>query len=244
MSIPATSCDRMLFDPPLQQGILIQRYKRFLADVELATGEVVTAHCPNPGSMKTCAEPGWTAWLSPATNPSRKLKWTLELVESPGGLILVNTNRPNSVVEEGIRHGRFSSLSSTAHIRREVRYGENSRIDLLLEEKGHPKCWVEVKSVTMLLKEKMAAFPDSVTKRGTKHLVELVERVRQGDRAVQLFLVSRQDADQMCPAQNIDSVYAEHLRWAASEGVEILAHKADLHIQEITVGPPIPVLLE
>ena len=93
----------MIFDPPLQPGTLIQRYKRFLADVELSSGEVVTAHCPNPGSMKTCAEPGWKAWLSPATNPSRKLKWTLELVEGPGGLILINTSRPNRIVEEGIK---------------------------------------------------------------------------------------------------------------------------------------------
>jgi sugar fermentation stimulation protein A len=234
----------MIFDPPLQPGTLVQRYKRFLADVELPNGEVVTAHCPNPGSMKTCAEPGWRAWLSPATNPSRKLKWTLELVEAPSGLILVNTSRPNRIVEEGIQQGRFSSLASTAKIQREVRYGENSRIDLLLEEPGQKKCWVEVKSVTMLLQKNLAAFPDSVTKRGSKHLVELVEQVRKGDRAVQLFLVSRQDVDQMCPAVNIDPVYAKNLRWAASEGVEIVAHKAHLDPREITVGPQIPVLME
>lgn len=231
----------MIFSPPLQRGELLQRYKRFLADVRLESGDEIVAHCPNPGSMKTCAEPGWTAWVSPANNPKRKLQWTLEVIESPEALILVNTARPNAIVEEGIRKGAVAEISSHGNLRREVRYGTNSRIDILLEEEGKPDCYIEVKNVTLLHAEDTAAFPDSVTKRGTKHLQELVSMVESGHRAVLFFLVSRTDVNRMVPAAHIDPTYAETLRWAAEQGVEVLAYRAALSSSEITVGPRIPV---
>ena len=231
----------MKFTPPLQRGLLIKRYKRFLADVRLESGEEIVAHCPNPGSMKTCAEPGWIAWVSPATNPKRKLKWTLELIQSPEAFILVNTSRPNAIVEEAIASGRIAELSNTATRRREVRYGVNSRIDLLLEEEGHSDCYVEVKNVTLLDGPKTAAFPDSVTKRGTKHLEELAAMVSEGHRAVLFFLVSRSDVKSMRPAEHIDPIYAKTLRWAQKQGVEVLAYRADLSSEEVTIDRAINV---
>jgi len=231
----------MKFSPPLQRGELLRRYKRFLADVRLDSGEEIVAHCPNPGSMKTCAEPGWIAWVSPATNPKRKLKWTLELVQSPDAIILVNTARPNAIVEEGIRNGAIPTLSSQGNLRREVRYGTNSRIDILLEQEGKKDCYVEVKNVTLLHENQTAAFPDSVTKRGTKHLQELVSMVQSGHRAVLFFLVSRTNVTRMVPADHIDSTYGKTLRWASQNGVEVIAHRAELSEKGVTIGPSILV---
>jgi len=233
----------MIFDPPLQHGSLIKRYKRFLADVRLDSGEVVTAHCPNPGSMKTCAEPGWEVWISPSTNPKRKLKWTLELIDSPTARILVNTSRPNALVEEAVLAQSIPALSGYASLRREVRYGKNSRIDLLLSDPDRSECYVEVKNVSMLLEGETAAFPDSVTQRGTKHLRELVDMTREGHRAVMFFLVSRTDAKRLVPAEAIDPTYAETLRWAAGEGVELMAHQASISEEAVHVGKALPIAL-
>ena len=233
----------MNFLPPLQRGTLLRRYKRFLADVLLESGEEVVAHCPNPGSMKTCAEPGWTAWVSPSTNPKRKLKWTLELIESPEDLILVNTARPNAIVEEAIQRGTIPTLDAYSTLRREVRYGTNSRIDILLEKAGQPDCYVEVKNVTMLHDEYTASFPDSVTKRGTKHLEELVSMAQSGHRSVLFFLVSRTNIRRMVPAEQIDPIYAKTLRWASENGLEIMAHCAEISSKGVEVGPSVPVIL-
>ena len=233
----------MIFNPPLQKGTLIKRYKRFLADIQLDSGEHIVAHCPNPGSMKTCAEPGWTAWVSPANNPKRKLKWTLEIIESPDARILVNTARPNAIVAEGITLGKIPELSGYAELKREVRYGENSRIDILLLHPDKKPCYVEVKNVSLLLKTGLAAFPDSVTKRGTKHLKELAGIREKEMRSVMLFLVSRTDANRMTTAESIDPVYASTLRWAQEQGVELLAYKTDLTSQEVGISQSIPVLL-
>lgn len=233
----------MQFDPPLVHGTLILRYKRFLADVRLDSGELVTAHCPNPGSMKTCAEPGWGVWLSPANNPKRKLKWTLEWIDSPTARILVNTQRPNALVAQAVIEQKIPELAGYTSLKREVRYGKNSRIDLFLIEPNRPDCYVEIKNVSLLLKGQTAAFPDSVTKRGAKHLGELIEMVKQGHRAVQFFLVSRTDANKVVPASHIDPHYAQCLRNAAQQGVEIIAYKALIDSTALGMGGVVPVEL-
>jgi len=235
----------MDFAYPLVPGRLIKRYKRFLADVELADGRLVTAHCPNPGSMKTCAEPGWEVLLSPANNPARKLKWTLEIVRSPSADILVNTARPNAIVREGIQANLVPELRGYESLRAEVRYGEeNSRIDLLLSEGNAPRAWVEVKNATLLLEPQTVAFPDSVTKRGTRHLRELARMVEQGERGVLFFLVSRSDVARLKPAEEIDPVYAQTLREVAEQGVEILARKAEISSESVHLGEPVEVVLD
>ena len=235
----------MDFAYPLVPGRLIKRYKRFLAAVELADGRLVTAHCPNPGSMKTCAEPGWEVLLSPANNPARKLKWTLEIVRSPSADILVNTARPNAIVREGIQANLVPELRGYESLRAEVRYGEeNSRIDLLLSEGNAPRAWVEVKNATLLLEPQTVAFPDSVTKRGTRHLRELARMVEQGERGVLFFLVSRSDVARLKPAEEIDPVYAQTLREVAEQGVEILARKAEISSESVHLGEPVEVVLD
>ena len=235
----------MKFETPLISGTLIRRYKRFLADVQLDDGTEVIAHCANPGSMKTCAEPGWRVLLSPANNPKRKLQWTWEIVFSApnGHPILINTARPNKIVHEAVEQGRIPELNGYQTIRTEVKYGEGSRIDLLLETPDKPQCFVEVKSVTMLKSGGCVAFPDSVSKRATKHMNELAVQVQNGHRAVVLFLVSRMGASEMTPADDIDPRYGEALRQAIECGVEALAYCAVISEDEIVVGQRIPIRL-
>ena len=233
----------MQFDPPLVHGTLLKRYKRFLADVQLSDGTTVVAHCPNPGSMKTCAEPGWGARISPATNPRRKLKWTLEIIDANDAQIMVNTGRPNTIVKESIEMNQIAELLGYETIRSEVKYGENSRIDLLLESPDKPPCFVEIKNVTMLAEGRTAAFPDSVSKRATKHMHELATMVQQGHRAIVFFLVSRSHMDAMRPADHIDSAYGEALRTAIHVGVEALAYQLDFSENAVAVGKRLPVML-
>ena len=233
----------MKFDPPLVHGTLIKRYKRFLADVRLDDGREVTAHCPNPGSMRTCAEPGWGVWLSPSTNPKRKLKWTLEIIDADGTPILVNTGRPNTVVREAVEAGDILEVSGYDALRAEVRYGENSRIDLFLTAADRPDCYLEVKNVTMGAEPAVAAFPDSVSKRAAKHMAELTAQVEAGHRSVVVFLVSRGDARAMRPAEEIDPTYAQALRAAVAAGVEVLAYRAVITPTEVTVGERVEVRL-
>ena len=233
----------MLFDPPLIRGTLLRRYKRFLADVRLDDGTEITAHCPNPGSMKTCAEPGWGVWVSPANNPKRKLKWTLERIDAEGVDILVNTARPNRIVEEAIADEHVAELSGYSGMRAEVRYGQNSRIDLLLSHPGRADCYVEVKNVTMAAEPGVVAFPDSVSKRASKHMAELSDMVCEGHRAVVLFLVSRSDAEAMRPATEIDPAYTRALNLAVNAGVELLAYKLSFSDTSLSIGARIPVKL-
>jgi len=233
----------MNFDPPLVHGTLVKRYKRFLADIQLADGRAVTAHCPNPGSMRTCAEPGWGARLTPANNPKRKLKWTLEIIDADGVPILVNTARPNKIVVEAITAGHIAELNHYSNLRTEVKYGENSRIDILLSEPDHADCYVEVKNVTMAAEPGVVAFPDSVSKRAAKHMRELAQMVSAGHRAVVFFLVSRADAQAMRPAHEIDGDYATALEEAIEAGVEVLAYKLDFGENSVAVGKPVQVLL-
>ncbi len=226
--------------PPLHRGTLLRRYKRFLADVRLEDGREVVAHCPNPGRMTSCQEPGWTVWLSHHDSPKRKLKWSWELSETPAGvLILVNTARPNTVAKEGAL--RVPQLAGFGLVRSEVRMGEGSRVDLHLSEGPGPDAWVEVKSVTLLHAARRASFPDAVSARASKHLDELRARVDEGERGVLLFLLSREDAEVVSPADAVDPVYGRKLRAAAAAGVEVLAHKVLLSREELRLGPAVPV---
>jgi len=236
----------MKFEYALQKGTLIKRYKRFLADVELPSGEVVVAHCANSGSMLGCKEPGSAVWLSPNTNPKAKLNWRWEMLEIDNALVGINTSRPNAIVEEAILQGDISELSGYASLKREVKYGAASRIDILLEGPSiaglADKCYVEVKNVTLKVGEE-AQFPDSVTQRGTKHLCELMDMVAEGHRAVMVYLVQRGDCSSFAPAVDIDKVYAETLGEAARAGVELLCYTCDLTTDSIKVAGTLPIRL-
>ncbi len=214
----------MRFPDPLVPGRLVRRYKRFLADVELADGEIVTAHCANPGSMLGLVEPGSDVWLSPARNPKRKLKYTLELIRADGGLVGIKTAHPNGIVAEAIGIARVPELAGYAHLRREVRYGRNSRIDILLEDEVLPACYVEVKNVHLRRAPELAEFPDSVTLRGAKHLAELADVVDVGGRAVMFYLVQRADCRRFALAGDIDPEYARSFEEARDRGVEALCY--------------------
>ena len=236
----------MRFPDPLIRGTLIKRYKRFLADVELDSGEVVTAHCPNPGSMLSVNEPGSEVWLSPARNPERKLRYTWEMIRVGDALVGINTGHPNGLVEESVRTGAIAELAGYGSLRREVKYGRNSRIDLLLEDDGLPTCFVEVKNVTMKRGSGADApveFPDSVTARGTKHLVELAEMARQGKRAVMVYLVQREDGANFSIAADIDPAYAATLDQAMAAGVEALCYGCTVSVTGIAVAAPVETAL-
>ncbi|MCB1917386.1 MAG: DNA/RNA nuclease SfsA [Rhodocyclaceae bacterium] len=225
----------MRFDEPLLEGRLLRRYQRFLADVDTADG-VVTAHCPNTGSMRGCAEPGMRVWLSRARNPGRKLAWTWELVEvAPGVPVGVHTGRANRLVREAIAAGLVGELDGYDSLRGEVRYGAKSRIDLLLEAAGRPPCFVEVKNVTAAVDGSIGYFPDAVTERGRRHLEEMSAEVATGRRAVLVFCVQRADVDEVRPADHIDPAYGRQLRAALACGVEVLALGADVSPREITL---------
>jgi sugar fermentation stimulation protein A len=232
----------MRFPSPLLRGRLLQRYKRFFADVALDSGETITAHTPNTGALLTCKEPGSLAYVSRASNPKRKLHYTWELVQSGAALVGVNTALSNGLVEEAIRGGAIAELSGYAAIRREVNYGANSRVDLLLEAPGQPPCYVEVKNVT-LARDGSAAFPDAVSVRAAKHMAELAAQVREGRRAAVVFTVQREDCDRMTPADDIDPAYGAALRKAVKAGVQVLAYQARVTPEEIVLARRLPVRL-
>jgi sugar fermentation stimulation protein A len=225
--------------PALIEGRLIKRYKRFLAEAELSDGSIVTAHCPNSGSMKGCAIPGSRVWLSRSENPGRKLPYTWELVEVGGCMIGLNTGLPNRLAREAIENGTVGELQGYPTIRPEVPYGEHSRIDLLLEGPSR-RCYVEVKNVT-LVEDDRALFPDAVTERGQKHIRELMRVVREGDRGVIFFTVQRRDGVCVSPADLIDPEYGRLLRSALMNGVEALAYRAEVTQQEIRLTERLPV---
>lgn len=231
----------MRFPSPLIQARLIRRYKRFLADVELGGGETATAHCANPGSMKGVAEPGSEVWLSRAANPARKLKYTWELVRVGRHLVGINSGFANALAAEAIEHGRIAELSGYGGMRREVRYGARSRIDLLLEDAARPRCFVEVKNVHLKRRPGLAEFPDAVTARGTKHLGELANVAAAGERAVMLYVVQRGDCDRFAPASDIDPTYAEALARALAGGVEALVYACEISSRAISVDRPLPL---
>ncbi len=229
--------------PELINGTLIKRYKRFMADIQLEDGSIVTAHCPNSGSMLGCNIPGSRVMISRSDNPGRKLAYTWELVQADGHWVGLNTMLPNRLAEEGILNGTVSELQGYTTLRREVPYGsERSRIDILLEgEQG--RCYVEVKNVT-LVEDGVALFPDAVTTRGQKHLRELMQMVQQGNRSTLLFTVQRGDGAAVTPADRIDPEYGILLREAAKAGVELLAYRAEVQPEQIRLTRPLKVLLD
>ncbi|MGV3525743.1 MAG: DNA/RNA nuclease SfsA [Candidatus Sericytochromatia bacterium] len=231
----------MDFSPPLLPGRLVQRYKRFLADVRLPDGSMVTAHCPNPGRMTGCAEPGWEVALSYHPGPRRKLPYTLEMIHNGETWIGVNTQRANEIVAEALAAGAIPELCPYTELRREVRYGERSRVDFWLNGPDGA-CFVEVKSVTLRAGED-CRFPDAVTQRGSRHLDELLAVKQQGHRAVMLFVLQRDDGLWFAPAEDIDPVYARRLRAVAAQGVEVFAYRASLNPQAWFLTHPVPLAL-
>jgi sugar fermentation stimulation protein A len=233
----------MRFSTPLIPGKLIKRYKRFLADIELENGEIITAHCPNSGSMKSCQTPGWKVMVSHHENPNRKYKHTWEIVHNGSCWIGINTGIPNHITEEAIEAGAIKSLKKYSEVKREVRYGKNSRIDIFLRN-DKQICYVEVKNVTLVEDDGFYYFPDSVTERGRKHLYELIEMVKQGHRAVMFYVIQRSDGTSFKPAAHIDPVYADSLREAYEKGVEILVYQAEVKPDSIKLKSEILWALE
>lgn len=235
----------MKFPSPLIRGTLIKRYKRFLADVMLESGDVVTAHCANPGSMMGLAEPGSTVWLSTSTNPKRKLKFSWELIEVDLGqgptLVGINTSHPNPLVAEAITSSSIKELTGYPALRREVKYGVNSRIDILLEKEDLSRCYVEIKNVHLMRESGLAEFPDSVTARGAKHLGELSQMVVEGHRAVMVYLIQRADAETFSLARDIDPAYGAAFDEAMKAGVEALAYSCRLTQEGIKISQRIPI---
>ena len=231
----------MRFQTELQPATLIKRYKRFLADCRLEDGREVTAHCANPGSMMGLAESGMRVWLEPNDDPKKKLKFGWRLVEHTNGHFTgVDTSVPNKTLRETLTNREVPELSDYTSVRAEVKYGASSRIDFLLFADGKPDLYVEVKSVTLSRQPGLAEFPDSVTARGAKHLDELADMVRQGHRALMLYLVQRTDADRFALADDIDPAYAAAYDRAKAAGVETLVLSTQITSQEIKVGPALP----
>ncbi len=237
-STPATA-SRGLTWPELIPGTLLKRYKRFLADVRLETGEIATAHCPNTGSMKGCSEPGRTVYLSSHDNPKRKYKYTWELIAMPTSLVGVNTLVPNRLVFKSIDQELIPEISGYNSIRREVKIGEHSRIDLMLTDGGAKRCYVEIKNCT-LVSEGIARFPDAVTSRGLKHIVELENLAEAGHRCMMFYFIQRMDAQIFRPADYIDPAYGRGLRQAVAKGIEVLAYDVRIDLQGIELNKKIP----
>ena len=225
----------MDFPDPLLHGRLIKRYKRFMADVVLDSGETVTAHCANTGAMLGVQEPESEVWLSPARNPDRKLKYTWELIRIGDGMVGINTAHPNKIVAEAIEGGNIPELTGYGTLRREVKYGENSRIDILLTEEGKPDCYVEIKNVHLMREAGLAEFPDSVSTRAAKHQRELANMVKQGARAVTMYLCQRTDCDSFKLAGDIDPGYAAAVAAARKGGVEALCYACTLTPDAISI---------
>ena len=231
----------MRFPDPLIRGRLLRRYKRFLSDIELDNGEIVVAHCANPGSMTGLKDTGAPVWLSPSRNPKRKLKYSWELIQVDGHMVGINTAWPNRIVEEAVAAQMVPELAGYPSLRREVPYGRNSRIDLLLEAADRPPCYLEVKNVHLKRSAGLAEFPDSVTKRGTKHLRELSEMAGQGARAVMFFLVQRGDCTSFRVAADIDPDYDRAFHAALDHGVEVLCYSCRVGEEAIELDRPLPV---
>lgn len=233
----------MQFLSPLVPGTLLRRYKRFLADVTLETGEFVTSACPNTGAMLGLTTPGSRVWLSRSDSPTRKYPHTWELVDVGGlGLVGVNTGSPNRIAAEAIRNGLVPELDGYGALRHEVKYGRNSRIDILLEGDGRPPCYVEVKNTHLFRRAGLVEFPDCVTERGTKHLAELADMARAGARAAMLYLVQAHTPQALALAEDLDPNYVKAFRLARKAGVEAFALCCKVSTTEISAVRAIPVL--
>ncbi|WP_414039584.1 DNA/RNA nuclease SfsA [Acidithiobacillus sp. M4-SHS-6] len=221
--------------PELLPATLIRRYKRFLADCRLASGEEITIHCPNSGSMTSCAEPGQPILISRSPNPRRKFAWTWELYWSGRSWVCINTQHPNTIVAEAISSGQIPALQGYSELRREVPYGQHERVDILLQATGRAPCYVEVKSCTLLEPDGIIRFPDAVSARALRHLTALRGVVENGGRAVMFFLIGREDGQGFAPADHIDPAYGQALRKARHAGVEILAYRSRVSPDKIRI---------
>jgi sugar fermentation stimulation protein A len=247
----------MDFVSPLQRGVLLERYKRFLADIELDDGRRITAHCPNPGAMLGLNMPGLPVWVSVSPDPKRKLAHTLELVEVDGALVGVNTMHPNRIVAEALAADAIPELAGYDLCRREVKYGVASRIDFLLEGAGPShltggsdptqaqtpppqRAWLEVKNCHLMRQPGLAEFPDCVAARSAKHLQELEAMVDAGDRAVVLFVVQRSDCSAFSACHDLDPKFAAGLERAADAGVEVMVYSCHMDVTGVRIAAPIP----
>jgi sugar fermentation stimulation protein A len=235
----------MRFPSPLRRGRLVQRYKRFFADVRLDDGTLLTAHCPNPGAMLGLGDPGLPVWVSTSDDAKRRLAHTLELVEVDLGrgpcLVGVNTGHPNRLVAEALGGGRIAELAGYPELRREVRYGAASRVDFLLACARRGLCYVEVKNVHLMRIPGRAEFPDCRTERGARHLAELAAMAAAGHRAVMVYLVQRADAETFSIAADLDPAYAAAFAVARRAGVEALAYRCRITPEEIVVDASVPI---
>jgi sugar fermentation stimulation protein A len=232
----------MQFPSPLARGRLVQRYKRFFADVVMDDGREITAHCPNPGAMLGLKAPGLVVWLSRSEDPKRKLAHTLELVEADGGLVGVNTMHPNRLVAEALALGAIPELAGYASVRREVNYGTNSRVDFLLESPDRPPCWLEIKNCHLMRTPGLAEFPDCVAARSSRHLRELAAMVEEGHRAVALFVVQRTDCEGFAACAELDPLFARTLDEAAAKGVEVLVYACGMAETGVSITRRLPWL--
>lgn len=230
----------MYFSSPLVPGTLIKRYKRFLADIALDTGDVVTAHCANPGAMTGLNMPGLPVWLSKSSDPKRKLAYSLELVQLPTGLVGINTAHPNRIVAEALGNRAIAPLAAYDTVRPEVKYAQKSRVDFLLSGDDLPDCYLEVKNVHLVRDPGRAEFPDSVTARGARHLADLAQMVAQGHRAAMLYLVQRTDCTAFDLARDIDPAYAAAFAAARAAGVEVFCYATAITHDGITLAQPLP----
>jgi len=228
--------------PELLPGVLINRYKRFLADVRLETGDMVTAHCPNSGSMTACCEPGRRVYVSSHNQPQRKLKYTWELIDMPTSLVGVNTLTPNRLVFHSLKSGIIPEFKRYDKVKQEVKVGGHSRLDIMMTRGTGETCYMEIKNCT-LVEDGIAYFPDAITERGRKHLMLLQELSAAGHRSVMFFLIQRMDANLFKPADHIDPEYGKELRKAAGNNVEILIYDVKLDLKKISLGKPLPYCL-
>jgi sugar fermentation stimulation protein A len=232
----------MRFQTPLKPAVLLRRYKRFLADVRLESGEEVTAHCPNPGAMLGLDAPGSRIWVEPNDNPRRKLDYAWRLSRMPdGGWVGIDTSLPNRLVAEALREGAIPELSDYSEIRPEQRYGEKSRVDFLLRQKGLPDLYLEVKNAHLCRQPGLAEFPDCVTARGARHLQDLAQMVAQGHRAVLLFVVQRDDCQRFAVAADLDPAYGRAYDAARAAGVEVLCYDTRIAPERLVLGAPLPL---
>ncbi|WP_422370216.1 DNA/RNA nuclease SfsA [Hoeflea sp.] len=231
----------MKFDPPLIPAMLVRRYKRFLFDAELENGDFITGSCPNTGSMLGLTAPGSKIHLTEHDSPTRKYRHALELVEADGTLVGINTARPNRLAEEAIRNGIVGSLADYPVLLRERKYGQNSRIDILLEDPARGKAYVEVKNVHFRRSPGLAEFPDSVTSRGAKHLEELGDMAEAGHRAIMIYLIQRGDVDRLRICRDLDPAYASAFDRAMKRGVEACAIRCTITSGQIEADTLVPV---
>jgi len=234
----------MKYARPLIRAVLIRRYKRFLADVTLPDGSETTAHCANPGAMTGLAAAGTVVWLEPNDDPKRKLRYSWRLAEINGALVGVDTALPNKLVGAALRAQAVPALADYGTVRAEVKYGENSRVDFLLSAAGLPDCYVEVKSANLCRKAGLVEFPDTVTKRGAKHMGELAAMVALGHRAVVLYLVQRSDCSAFAVAADIDPAYNSAFETARKTGVDALCYRAELGLDGARFGEALPIVAQ